>query len=127
MIAPLFEPNLPPVMSPPAAPGKSARRLLLEEAAKTIDGPRNEAYGGPEDSFKVIADFWDTYLSAIGFDSASGPRRRLRPHDVAQMMILLKAARVAGSNGEHHDSWVDQAGYAACGRECIKVLRPDGK
>ena len=32
-------------------------------------------------------------------------------------MVLMKLARIKGSNGTHKDSWVDIAGYAACGYE----------
>ena len=36
---------------------------------------------------------------------------------IANMMILLKVARLK-SSPSHKDSWVDVAGYAACGAEC---------
>jgi hypothetical protein len=102
-------PNDTPLPSPPPAL-PSARRELLMIAADLVDGSRDTAYGKPEDSFSAIADLWNAYLDAVDGD--------LRPHDVAAMMILLKLARVAGSGGTHHDSWVDAAGYAACGAEC---------
>ena len=38
------------------------------------------------------------------------------PETVALMMALLKVARLIKSP-EHLDSWVDLAGYAACGGE----------
>lgn len=38
------------------------------------------------------------------------------PEDVAAMMALLKIARIA-AGGKKADSWVDLAGYAACGGE----------
>ena len=37
--------------------------------------------------------------------------------DVAAMMIMLKVARVRNGKAKD-DSWVDMAGYAACGAEC---------
>ena len=37
-------------------------------------------------------------------------------YDVAVMMALLKIARIS-ENPQHMDSWVDLAGYAACGGE----------
>ena len=40
----------------------------------------------------------------------------IEPEDVAIMMGMLKIARLA-SNPQHMDSWVDLAGYAACGGE----------
>jgi len=51
----------------------------------------------------------------------------LKPHDVALMMALLKIARLKG-NPIHGDSWVDLAGYAACGAESSELIRvPDPK
>jgi hypothetical protein len=40
----------------------------------------------------------------------------ITPHQVAIMLIDLKAAR-AWNNEEHADNWIDMAGYAACGGE----------
>ena len=37
------------------------------------------------------------------------------------MMALLKIARVK-YNPRHADSWVDIAGYAACGAECAGAM-----
>jgi hypothetical protein len=36
--------------------------------------------------------------------------------DVAHLMVLLKVARSI-NNPQHKDSWIDIAGYAACGAE----------
>jgi hypothetical protein len=91
-------------------PAPNPRRQLLLDAADIIDGDRNETYGGPEQSFTVIAEFWSTYL---GFT--------IQPSDVAAMMALLKIARIKGSGGKHKDSWTDGAGYFACGWECVEA------
>ena len=88
------------------------RRALLLQAADTIDGDRNETYGGPESSFRTIAGLWNEYMHAKDGDA-------LQPHDVAAMLALLKIARIAGSGGTHKDSWLDLAGYAACGWETV--------
>lgn len=100
------------------------RNEVLETAAKLINGKRDTEYGGPEDSFTVIAEFWTTYLIRT-----KGTAFRLRPHDVAIMMGLLKIARLTSSDGQHQDSWVDLAGYAACGSECLALdeSKPDIK
>jgi hypothetical protein len=106
---------------PPYAPDDSIkaatpRRALLYRAADIVDGDRNETYGGPESSFRLIAQFWNNYiLTTTGI-----PYSALQPHDVAAMLALLKIARIASSNGTHEDSWVDLAGYAACGWEAVK-------
>lgn len=82
------------------------RAELLQEAARCVTGEREAQYGGPEDSFAAIAAYWSVFLG-----------RSVSPGDVAQMMCLLKLARLKGAAGKHQDSWVDLAGYAACGCE----------
>ena len=78
---------------------------VMDEAADTVNGPRQETYGSPQDSFQQIADLWDAYLKR----RADEP---LGPQDVANMMILMKVSRSA-TGGKHHDSTVDIIGYAA--------------
>ena len=82
---------------------REARQLLLSEAATIVSQDRNRAYGEPEDAFALISDLWAGYLGIV-----------VRSQDVANMMILLKVARLKVTP-HHHDSWVDIAGYAACG------------
>lgn len=96
------------------------RRALLLQAADVIDGDRNDTYGGPESSFKTIATLWNEYLRVV----TTIPGDALQPHDVAAMLALLKIARIAGSGGTHKDSWLDLAGYAACGWEVVDVPVP---
>jgi hypothetical protein len=82
------------------------RHQCLQHADAIVHGARNEAYGVPERSFHMIARFWSAYLD-----------RPLLESDVALMLALLKIARLRSCNN-HTDSWVDLAGYAACGCEC---------
>lgn len=86
------------------------RKELLEKAEFIVNGKRDAEYGGPEKSFNDIADLWCAYL---------GQPDLISPEDVAIMMILLKVARLKGSEYESIDSWVDIAGYAACGGEIV--------
>ena len=81
------------------------RKRVLSEAEKCVCGQREHDYGTPEDNFGRIAEFWTTYMG-VEFGSV----------DVAIMMALLKIARIS-ENQQHMDSWVDLAGYAACGGE----------
>lgn len=85
------------------------RGELLDHAKVTITQARNKEYGGPEDSFELIAEFWSSYLARVN-------RTQLSSGDVAAMMVLLKTARL-GTTIDHLDSWVDIAGYAGCGGE----------
>lgn len=99
---------------------KLTRAAVLEKARACVCGEREEDYGSPEDSFGCIAELWEAYLRAacIAPDSVV----RVTPTDVAMMMALLKIARVGTSSiGGTADSFVDLAGYAACGAECAEV------
>ena len=80
---------------------------LLREAARIVDGPRNETHGDKERSFEAIGDLWSAYLV-----SRREPAALIRAEDVAAMMVLLKFAR--SEWGQHiADHGVDAAGYAA--------------
>lgn len=82
------------------------RKECLDAAAECVLKDRASQYGGMEDNFRTIANFWSVYVG-----------KKISPADVAAMMALLKIAR-ARSNPGHGDSWIDLAGYAACGAEC---------
>lgn len=81
------------------------RKETLENAMKCVCGERQDQYGSPEDNFERIAKFWSIYLR---FD--------IDAVDVAMMMALLKIARIMTGTATD-DSFVDLAGYAACGAE----------
>lgn len=81
------------------------REEILNEAKKCVCGKREQDYGSPESNFGLIADLWSVYL-----------RTDISEVDVAMMMGLLKIARIKNGGGTG-DSFVDLAGYAACGGE----------
>lgn len=81
------------------------RKEILQQADKCVNGQREQDYGTPEQNFQIIADLWSVY-KGISFSAV----------DVAKMMALLKIARIK-SGGGTGDSFVDLAGYAACGGE----------
>ena len=84
---------------------------VLDEAKATVAG-RGKSYGAPEDNFDRIARRWTVHMrnrygdQGVVFDA----------QDVSMMMIDLKLARLE-NDPAHADSWVDVAGYAACGGE----------
>ena len=88
------------------------RGTILDKAKETINGARKDAYGNPEDSFSAIAKLWTAYTGVT-----------FTPHDVAMMMALLKVARIKA--GGTDDSFVDLAGYAACGAEIFGAASPE--
>jgi len=92
------------------------RSDLLQEAETLVNGERNDNYGDPNDDFKATADLWNAYLSRLIAGNGGYPPE-LQPHDIAAMMIMLKLSRIAWSPNKY-DSWVDIAGYAACGWDC---------
>ncbi len=85
------------------------RAELLRDALAAVNDDRNRTYGSPVANFTTTADA----LTALGF-SFQGVA--LTPASVAIMMATLKLARLVNTPG-HRDSWVDLAGYAACGFE----------
>jgi metal-dependent amidase/aminoacylase/carboxypeptidase family protein len=89
---------------------------LLQEALNIVTGARRQSYGTPEDNFATIAALWATYLRRRGFDFTD-PEQGIAASDVAAMMVLMKIARLA-ETPDHKDSWLDTAGYAACGWRC---------
>lgn len=87
------------------------RTETLQKAEKCVNGDRDLKYGKPENNFKTIAAYWGTHLGVY-----------LTPEDVAVMLALMKIARLKSSEFESEDSWVDLAGYAACGAEIATKL-----
>ena len=83
------------------------RKEILSKEAECVTGQREQDYGSPEQNFQIIADLWSAY-TGLSFE----------PVDVAMMMALLKIARIKNGGGTG-DSFVDLAGYAACGGEII--------
>jgi hypothetical protein len=93
------------------------RSHLLQEAEKIITVDRNKSYGEPDEDFQRIA----AIASAMGFRVTEGDAiRPLSGSDVARFMIALKLSRLSWMP-EHRDSWLDLAGYAACGYETAQL------
>lgn len=81
------------------------RSEILKKAEECVCGHREQDYGSPERNFETIAGLWTIYTG-----------HAISALDVAMMMCLLKIARVKNGGGSG-DSYVDLAGYAACGGE----------
>jgi hypothetical protein len=78
---------------------------ILQEASELINGERAKNYGPARENFQKIADLFAAYLGDTDTDD-------LGPYDVANLMILVKLARIKNA-GYHRDSYADIAGYAA--------------
>lgn len=83
------------------------RAELCDLAKQHTTKERTDAYGTPKDCFTDIAARWSLTLGLT-----------ITAAQVALCMIDLKMARLAQNHG-HQDSWVDIAGYAACGVEVV--------
>lgn len=100
------------------------RREILQAAERCVCGERDQDYGGPEDSFALIARLWEPIIKArcVG----PGADVCVDAVTVALCMAELKIARAA-TNETHMDSWVDLAGYAACGGEIARGREKEDK
>lgn len=90
------------------------RREILQAAERCVCGDRDASYGGPENSFALIAELWEPIIRVRCV--SPGADVCVDAETVALLMAELKIAR-ASTNTGHMDSWVDLAGYAACGGE----------
>ncbi len=88
----------------------TTREKILDAAKERVCGDRDNRYGEPENNFALIAKLWSDYKDI-----------EISPTDVCMMMALLKIARIR--NGKNtRDSFVDLAGYAACGGELAGIF-----
>lgn len=91
------------------------REEFLERVKVIVCTDRNQQYGEPEENFGLIAGLWTEYLQSTNYEV------EIYPHDVAMLMILFKVARAATTqNRPTEDTFLDIAGYAACGVECLE-------
>lgn len=100
----------------------TTKMSVLKEAEKIIYGDREKTYGKPSKNLDTIAKMWNAYLNAYSAlsveDVSTGEKQaELTAKDVAVMMVLLKAARLA-NDPSHRDSLVDICGYAALVERC---------
>ena len=93
---------------------KHTRASILNEAKRCVCGQREQDYGSPENNFRLIASLWEPYIRTRCVKD--GADVSIRPEDVAMLMALLKIARICSGTGTA-DSFVDLAGYTACGGE----------
>lgn len=97
----------------PSDPNRETPRGdVLREAEALITGDRNKTYGPPTENFRNIAE-----LINVRFRHLLKPGERFTGSDVADLMVLVKIARNAAD--PKRDNFVDIAGYAACGYECL--------
>jgi len=90
----------------------TARGEVLDEAKRLTTGDRNVTYGPPDADFARTAGMLNALFGHI-------LKEPLTPQDVAKIVICIKLSRSVWN--EKLDNYVDIAGYAACGWECVSV------
>lgn len=93
---------------------RRVREEVLDQAKSLVVGDRNAQYGEPYDDFLKVADA----LNAYGYSGPGG--RKIMPRDIPFFQVLVKLSRIVQSPTKM-DSWIDLAGYAACGAEVADV------
>lgn len=88
------------------------RQEYLTASIETCCKQRTNVHGEAEDSFAMIGDLWECYLT----HSKNIEGLNIMPSDVAIMMNLLKVARF-GLNPRHSDNAIDGAAYFAIAGE----------
>lgn len=81
------------------------RSETLIKANELVNGDRAKEYGPPSENFAKIAKMWSVIL-----------KQEVSLTQVTLCLIALKMTRLINSE-MHEDSFVDIAGYAACGNE----------
>ena len=80
------------------------KREALKAAIKIVE-KRGESYGDVRKNHQRIASLWSVVLG-----------QEISPEQVVLCMTCVKVARLI-QTPDHEDSWVDIAGYGACGAE----------
>lgn len=109
----LADPDWPVADQPDVS--ATPREAILRGAAEAVLRQRNNTYGPPTQDFARSAGI----CNALGFRfvDAEGRVSELQPHHIAMIQQAVKMSRLTWDPG-HVDSWIDMAGYAACGYEC---------
>src|SRR5262245_8901019 len=95
-------------MNPTIKPDKlEVSEGVLLDAAQAVRH-KNKEHGHTERSFMLIGEMWTSYI-AHAFTIRG--ETKLHPHDIANMMALVKMARAV--YGYSMDNYVDGAGYIA--------------
>jgi hypothetical protein len=93
---------------------ESLRSSVLNEAEELVTGDRNNTYGEPHQDFARTAGA----LTSFGYRGPDG--RDIQAHDIAIIIGVVKMSRLMWTPTKR-DSWVDLAGYAACGYEAAEL------
>jgi Domain of unknown function (DUF6378) len=87
---------------------------ILKEAENNVGGNR-DIHGDVDNSYSMVAQFWEVYLRHSNYARHRNQTTRLQidAADVMQMMSLLKKARFVYATEPNRENFVDDAGYTA--------------
>lgn len=89
------------------------REVVLDTAKRLVNNDRVKHYGSPKENFTRIANMWSEIF-----------KTKITPAQVALCMAIVKVTRLI-QTPDHEDSWIDLAGYAACGGEVVEpIMQP---
>jgi len=83
---------------------------MLDAAKKIVCQERTHQHGDTVESFKVIAEFWTTYLRAV--NRGTDPIK-IDVVDVAEMMSFVKKVRFIFGDKTDSENFVDDIGYVS--------------
>lgn len=98
------------------------RSEFLHAAEVCVCGQREEDYGTPEDSFRVIGELWETYIKekCVGDPAAEVC---IVPEDVAALLALLKMRASQPATARATTGWTLRAM-----RKCaLRMQRPTSR
>jgi len=95
------------------------RDEVLRTANTLVNGDRNNQYGSPSQDFARTAGMWTALFG--GKQAHDGSTVPFDAHDVALAIAAVKMSRLTWDPLKM-DSWVDAAGYFACGADCVDEL-----
>lgn len=81
---------------------------ILDEAARIVNGDRQDSYGHPMDNHACTAAFWSVYMFRRSGEGSM--EIDIDAYDVCIFNILQKISRLA--NDRHRDGLIDIAGFA---------------
>jgi hypothetical protein len=95
-----------------------SREELGQYVAKIISDDRNSVHGNPHKQFSTQVDVFNRLIQDCKSLNST------QAHAV--MQITTKLSRIANGDPDHHDHWIDIAGYAliaaeACGKDPVEL------
>ena len=82
---------------------------MLDAAKKIVCQERTHQHGDTVESFKIIAEFWQTYLRAVN----RGMDVKVDVVDVAELMSFVKKTRFIFGDKADSENFVDDIGYVS--------------